>query len=87
MLQEYTKFYEYERKYCKNIESIINIAESIFVRFGARVKCSAIHMNLFENCRSVVMIKSFKPGMQITASEETTPNQFVFRDALNTCLE
>ena len=29
------KFYEYERMYCKNIESIINIAGSIFVCFGA----------------------------------------------------
>ena len=29
------------------------------------------------------MIKSCEPGMQITTSEETTPAQFVFRDALN----
>ena len=33
------------------------------------------------------MIKSCKPGMQITTSEETTPNHFVYRDALNTCLD
>ena len=33
------------------------------------------------------MIESCKPGMQITASEETTPSQFVYRDALNTCLD
>ena len=30
-----SKVYEDERMYCKNIESIINMAESIFVRFGA----------------------------------------------------
>ena len=40
-----------------------------------------------ESCRSVIMIKSYKPRMQITTSKETTPNQFVFPDALNTCLE
>ena len=33
------------------------------------------------------MIKSCKLGMQITTSEETTPNQFVYRDALNTFLD
>ena len=32
------------------------------------------------------MIESCKLGMQITTSEETTPNQFVYRDTLNTCL-
>ena len=32
------------------------------------------------------MIKSCKRGMQITTSEETTPNQFVYSDTLNTCL-
>ena len=34
-IKEYSKFYEYERKYCKNIENITNITENIFVGFGA----------------------------------------------------
>ena len=33
------------------------------------------------------MIKSCKPEMQITTFEETTPNQFVYLDTLNTCLD
>ena len=33
------------------------------------------------------MIKSCKLGMWITTSEETTPNQFVYPDTLNTCLD
>ena len=59
-------------------------SERTFIVLG---NCPAFHMNRFENCRSVIMIKSCKPGMQITTSEETTLNQFVFRDALSTCLE
>ena len=44
----YSKFYEYERKYCENIESIINIAENIFVVFGARYK-TEVHLNISEH--------------------------------------
>ena len=35
----------------------------------------------------VIIIKSCKPGIRITTSEETTPNQFVYPDTLNTCLD
>ena len=48
---------------------------------------SRVSYESFRNCRSVVMIKSCRPGMQITTSEETTPNKFVFQDALNACPE
>ena len=33
------------------------------------------------------MIKSCKPGIQITTSEETTPDQLVYPDTLNTTLD